>query len=270
MGAEQLMSSRLNLAEASVLPFQFPPLKGGEAAKPNVAVPALDVPSPDGIDAPAAVASEENGPEGGVADSENVAAAISAERAQARAEGLQCGLEEGREQGYAAGFAEGKRAGETSLVEEMRRLEAIVAELGRPLTALEQPVEEAIVALALEVARCVVGDEVRRSHEFLARLVREAIAKVPLEMGVPRVLLNPADLELIRKLVPEIEPASATLLADETIDAGGCLVIADGEGQPLRDRRWNPRAADGVSQVDLTLSARWRAVMLALFDGEGG
>jgi hypothetical protein len=142
----------------------------------------------------------------------------------------------------------------------MRRLEAIIAELGRPLPALEQPVEEAIVALALEVARCVVGDEVRRSHEFLARLVREAIAKVPLEMGIPRVLLNPADFELIRKLVPEIEPASAMLLADETIDAGGCLVIADGEGQPIKDRRWNPRAAEGVSQVDLTLSSRWRAV----------
>ena len=264
------MSSRLNLAETSVLPFQFPPLKGGDAATPNVAVPALDVASPDGIGAPSAIAREENGPDDNVGDSENAAAAISAERAQARAEGLQRGLEEGRDQGYAAGFAEGRRVGEVSLAEEVSRLEAIIAELGRPLTALEQPVEEAMVALALEVARCVVGDEVRRSHEFLARLVREAIAKVPLEMGIPRVLLNPADLELMRKLVPEVEPASATLLADETIDPGGCLVIADGEGQPIKDRRWNPRAAEGASQVDLTLSSRWRAVMLAMFDGEDG
>jgi flagellar assembly protein FliH len=270
MGAGQLMNSRLDLAEASVLPFQFPSLGGGEAATPDAAMPTLDASLPDGIGPPSAVASEANGSEGNAGDSEQFATEISAERSQARAEGLQSGFEEGREQGYAAGFAEGKRAGETSLAEAMRRLGAIIAQLGRPLTALEQLVEEAIVALALEVARCVVGDEVRRSHEFLARLVREAIAKVPLEMGIPRVLLNPADLELIRKLVPEIEPVSATLLADETIDAGGCLVIADGEGQPIKDRRWNPRAAEGASQVDLTLSSRWRAVMLAMFDGEDG
>ena len=38
----------------------------------------------------------------------------------------------------------------------------------------------------------------------------------------------------------------------------------------LKDRRWNPRNPDGVSQVNLTLSSRWRAVMLAMFDGEDG
>ena len=149
------------------------------------------------------------------------------------------------------------------------RLAAIVGRLGVPLRALEQPVEEAVAALALEVARCVIGDEVKRSREFLVRLVREAIAKVPLEMGAPRVLLNPADLDLVRRLVPEIDGGNAALVGDE-IDRGRgrCLVVADGEDRQVKDRRWNPRTADGVSQVNLTLSSRWRAVMLALFDGE--
>jgi len=124
-----------------------------------------------------------------------------------------------------------------------------------------------VAALALEVARCVIGDEVKRSHAFLVRLIREAIAKVPLAMGAPRVVVNPADLELIRNLAPEIEAGAATLVGDESIEAGGCLVVADGEDSPTKDRRWNPRA-EGVSQVNLTLPSRWRAVMLALFDGE--
>ena len=196
------------------------------------------------------------------------AAALAEELARAHEEGLRRGLEEGSEKGYAAGFAEGAKAGEAKMIEAVKRMAAIIGKLGAPLTTLEQPVEEAVAALALEVARCVIGDEVKRSREFLVRLVREAIAKVPLEMGAPRVLLNPDDLDLIRNLVPEIEAGSAVLVADDTIEPGGALVVADGEERQIKDRRWNPRTADGASQVNLTLSSRWRAAMLTLFDGE--
>jgi flagellar biosynthesis/type III secretory pathway protein FliH len=154
------------------------------------------------------------------------------------------------------------------MLEVVNRMVEIVGKLGMPVAVLEQPVEEAVAALALEIARCVIGDEVRRSREFLVRLVREAIAKVPLEMGAPRVLLNPADLELARGLAPEIDEGRAVLVADETIEVGGALIVADGEERQIKDRRWNPRTAEGVSQVNLTLSSRWREVMLTLFDGE--
>lgn len=252
------MSTRLNLSGASVLPFQFPALDG-PATEPGAAVTDQD--------------SERTGDAGGAIATNGKGAhadAIAAEFARAHAEGLQRGLEEGRDKGYAAGLAEGVAAGEASLAEAAGRLAVIIGRLGGPLAVLEQPVEEAIVALALEIARCVIGNEVKRSHEFLVRLVREAIAAIPLEMGSPRVLLNPIDLELIRKLVPEAEAGHATLVADDTVEAGGCLVIADGESRGNKDRRWNPRASEGVSQVNLTLSSRWRAVMLTLFDGEDG
>jgi flagellar assembly protein FliH len=199
---------------------------------------------------------------------EQATRALEVELVRAREEGLQRGLEEGREQGYAAGFAEGAKAGEAKMMEAVKRMAAIIGKLGMPVAALEQPVEEAIIALALEVARCVIGDSVKHSHEFLVRLVREAIAKVPLEMGAPRVLLNPVDLDLIERLVPEVDDGHAALVGDETIEPGGALIVADGEERQIKDRRWNPRTADGVSEVNLTLSSRWRAVMLTLFDGE--
>lgn len=253
------MSARINLAGASVLPFQFPALKEPAAPVSDVAVAVPDI----GAIAEFAHEFVANGVS---AHTEEIAAEI----AKAHAEGLARGLEEGRDKGYAAGHAEGLAAGEASLAEAAARLVGLINRLGGPLAAVEQPVEEAIVALALEIARCVIGNEVKRSHEFLVRLVREAIAKVPLEMGSPRVLLNPADLELIRTLVPEAESGHASLVADDTVEAGGCLVIADGETRSGKDRRWNPRASEGVSQVNLTLSSRWRAVMLTLFDGEDG
>jgi flagellar assembly protein FliH len=257
------MSTRLDLARVSVLPFQYPQLKNHATEPANVQAPA-----PVDIDSFGEMPPETGAAEDTVDAAEEQAAAIAAELARGHAEGFEQGLAEGREQGYAAGFAEGVTVGETSLTDQARRLASIIFRLGEPIAALEEPVEEAVAALALEVARCVIGDEVNRSREFLAGLVREAIAKVPIEMGAPRVLLNPADLELIRRLVPEIDAGSATLVADDTVEAGGCLVVADGDEGPVKDRRWNARTAEGVSQVNLTLPSRWRAVMLTLFDGE--
>jgi flagellar assembly protein FliH len=266
---ERSMSARFIASNASILPFQFPslqqdapPLPSGPGpdrepeeifSEDDVVLEMMDEPTCE-LEEPAADDPQE--------------AAIADEFAKARAEGLQRGLEEGRETGYAAGFDEGVKAAEAKLAEESERLAAIVEKFGVPIAALERPVEDAVAALALEVARCVIGDEVKRSRDFLVRLVREAIAKVPLEMGAPRVLLNPADLKLVQKHVPEIETGHAVLLADDTIEPGGALVVADGEEQQIKDRRWNPRSADGASQVNLTLSSRWRAVMLTLFDGE--
>lgn len=245
------MSARLNLSGVSVLPFQFPSLNGDQPVPEPIAVPALV----DDATIRAEAAAQ-------------AAQALEAELARAHEEGLQRGLEEGREHGYAVGFAEGAKAGEAKMLEAVKRMAEIIGKLGMPVAAMEQPVEEAIVALALEIARCVIGDNVKHSHDFLVRLVREAIAKVPLEMGAPRVLLNPADLDLIRRLVPEVDDGYAVLVGDETIEPGGALIVADGEERQIKDRRWNPRTADGVSEVNLTLSSRWRAVMLMLFDGE--
>jgi flagellar assembly protein FliH len=242
-----------------VLPFHFPSLEE----------PVESVPDASATE-PAPGATDESGAAVAANGKSHDAEPLAAEFAKAHAEGLQRGFEEGRVKGYAAGHAEGIAAGEASLAQAAECLAAVIGRLGGPLVALEQPVEDAIVGLALEIARCVIGGEVSHSHEFLVRLVREAIAKVPLEMGSPRVLLNSVDLELIRKLVPEAEAGHAILVADDTIEAGGCLVVADGESRGGKDRRWNPRATEGVSQVNLTLSSRWRAVMLALFDGEDG
>jgi flagellar biosynthesis/type III secretory pathway protein FliH len=263
------MSARFTTSDASILPFQFPSLQQDEALPPPLSDPdqELEELPPEG-DAGLVLTDEPVCQFEEPVEDDPQKTAVAEEFARARDEGLRLGLAEGRETGYAAGFAEGANAAEIALAEQVERLAAIIEKLGAPIATLEQPVEEAVAALALEVARCVIGDEVRRSRDFLVRLIREAIAKVPLEMGAPRVMLNPADLNLIRKQVPEIETGHAVLLADDTIELGGALVVADGEEQQIKDRRWNPRSADGASQVNLTLSSRWRAVILTLFDGE--
>ena len=193
---------------------------------------------------------------------------VQAQLAKGYDEGWLRGLADGKEEGYAEGMRAGAKTAQTALAVEARRLAAIVARLEAPISALEGPVEEAVVALALEVARCVIGSETSRSREYLVQLIREAVAKVPIEMGTLKVVLNPADLEIIRALAPTIENGNVFLVEDNSVTLGDCLVVTDSQSAPIKDMRWRPRSGEGMSQVDLSLATRWRAVMLALFEGE--
>jgi flagellar assembly protein FliH len=244
------VNAPLKLAEAAVRRWQFPLLDSG--ARPNAPT------EPEQAKRPATPPSPDL----------EAMARVAAERAEAAyAEALERGLAEGREKGYAAGL-EATKPLEQRLLEQVERLNGILGRFDAPIAVLQRPVEEAVAALALEIARCVIGAEVSRSHAYLVRLIREAIARVPIEMGAPKILLNPVDLDLVRQLAPEIETSRAALVADENVEPGGCRVVADGDDTPVVDRRWHPRAGEGMSQVDLTLASRWRSVILNLFDGE--
>lgn len=241
------MNAPLKFVESAVRPWQFPLLdSGSRQSEPEP--PKLPTPPP--------------GP-----DLEAVARAAADQAEAAHAEAVERGFAEGREMGYAAGL-EAVKPLEQRLLEQVERLGGILGQFDAPIAVLQRPVEEAVAALALEIARCVIGAEVSRSHTYLVRLIREAIARVPIEMGAPKILLNPADLDLVRELARDIDSKRAVLVADETVEPGGCLVIADGDETPVVDRRWHPRAGEGMSQVDLTLASRWRSVILSLFDGE--
>jgi flagellar assembly protein FliH len=258
------MIRRMDMTASSLLPWQFPELDAPSRFAP------MPPPAADETEDVAAARSEMSAAapadaNGGGADASSIDAIVAAEIAKGYAEGLQRGLAEGREQGYAEGFAAGSHAAERSLAREARRLAALLERLREPMPALEKAIEEAVVSLALEIARCVIGSEISRSRASLVRLLRETLAQAPIEMGALEVVLNPADLDLVRALAPEIESEGTVLVGDAAVEAGGCIIIGRGEA---KDVRWHPRLRDGVSQIDLTLAARWRNIMLRLFDDE--
>lgn len=191
-------------------------------------------------------------------------------RAQPRySEAYELGLAEGRERGYADGFAAGRQAADSKFADELIRLDSVIRHLGEPMRSMERPVEDAVIALALEVARWVVGSKVARSRNYLVRLIRDAVSKVPIDVGTSTILLNPADVEVIRRLAPDLEHDGVVLASDEEIEPGSCRVIADdGNRVTRKDRRWHAGALRGVCEVDLTLASRWREAMFAMFEGE--
>lgn len=195
--------------------------------------------------------------------------AAAAEAARGYAEGFARGIAEGRQQGHAEGFAAGEAAARQSLGEEARHVAALVECLAAPMPTVERAVEDALIGLALELARFVIGSEIARSRDSLVRLIREALAKAPVRVDGLQIALNPDDLALVRALAPELESGGAVLVGDPAVETGGCLIFVEEGDGPVKDRRWQPRPPGTTPQIDLSLAARWRSAMLALFEGEG-
>jgi flagellar assembly protein FliH len=267
------MTHRLNLTQAIVVPWPIPDIdadapvaagfaeaelgRGERFPEPAQAPADLSVSVPAPTLAPAAATPAPPA----IIDPAATAAAHDAARERA--------LHDGREHGYAEGFIAGQRAAERQCADQLARLDAIVQRLGEPMRSLERPIEEAVIALALEVARWVIGNEITMSRDHLVRLVRDAVARVPIDVGTPSIVLNPADADLLRALAPDLESSGIPLVIDDTIEPGGCLVIANGaDGIAAKDRRWHPRARQAICEVDLTLTSRWRNAMFAMFEGE--
>ena len=265
------MKRRLNLSQAVVVPWEIPDIAGTTEKIPAPGFSEFELGHPE--DAPpsgsAVETTKPNGAAGNEANMTAPAETADRSRSQAHADGFERGLQEGRERGYAEGLVVGQQAAELQSAERLRRLDSISQRLSEPMRSLERPVEEAVIALALEVARWVIGNEISRSRDYLVRLIRDAVARVPIEVGTPAVVLNPADAEIIHKLASDLEFNGIALISDETVEAGGCRVIANGaEGVTAKDRRWHPRALQGLCEVDLTLASRWRDAMFAMFEGE--
>jgi flagellar assembly protein FliH len=235
-----------------------PQVEADDIAAPIAAPAAADPGGADAADLAAAEVRED--------ERQRMAAA---EMARGYAEGLARGLADGRQQGHAEGFAAGEAAARQSLAEEARRVAALAECLGAPIPAVERAVEDALIGLALELSRFVIGSEITRSRDSLARLIREALAKAPVRIDGLRIALNPMDLDLLRALAPDIEGGGALLVGDQAIEPGGCLIVVEEGDGPVKDRRWQPRGPDTSPQIDLSLAARWRGAMLALFEGEG-
>lgn len=256
------MTYELGIARPPLPRWQFPSLDP-EAEVQSAMASALPAPSLVDVSPAAEAAREENAAQERRALEQAINEAVTA----GRADGLLRGHAEGKEQGYTEGYEAGLQAARDAQAQQLQRLAALVDRLSAPIPALERAIEESLVALALEVARCVIGNEISRSQEHLVRLVREALAQAPLPMEGVQVALNPADLEFVRASAPELELAAAALVADPSVEAGGAL-IAIADDRPTRDRRWHPRGGGDGSQIDLSLAGRWRRAMLTLFDGE--
>lgn len=138
-------------------------------------------------------------------------------------------------QAYREGFARGERDGRAAAARQVEPVLAGLQQLVESLEAgrqkLRREAEQEVVALALAVARKVVGQALASDAAALAGIVREAVGRTEAS-GSIQVRMHPDDLQRLR----EAHAGAAALLAgtehvrfeaDPAVEGGGCLVETD-------------------------------------------
>lgn len=133
-----------------------------------------------------------------------------------------------------AGFEDGYRDG---VAAERDRLRCAVAAAESALDGIragerswQENVVENLSALAVAIARSIVGRELTTDPTTVAELVKRALAEFPIDQPM-RVRVNPEDLGLLS--IPSAERGDAIAiapnrdvrwLADARVERGGCIV----------------------------------------------
>jgi flagellar assembly protein FliH len=155
------------------------------------------------------------------------------------------------EEAYRRGYEEGRTEGE---IAEGARLRSAVAAAEEALDGLRSgemrwtgTIEENICALAVAVARHVIGRELREDALPVLQLVRDALAEFPIDQPI-RIRLSPGDLHCIRqledgedRLASFAQDREARWVSDPQVAPGGCVVegrerIVDGRVDTALER----------------------------------
>lgn len=169
-----------------------------------------------------------------------------AELDRLRQQATQIGHDEGLREGYAKGQAEGYAAGMAMAEEQTQALRALLLSLPPALRAAEHEVADDLLALALAIARQMVGQALVAEPEHILTLVRDLLRVEPTLNGTPRLLMHVDDAALVQQqLADELHAAGWRIRTDPSIQRGGCRVHAAG------------------GALDATVETRWERVAAA-------
>ncbi len=133
---------------------------------------------------------------------------------------------------YQNGFVQGEKAGmaiaEKKIEASMRRYAEAILAIGQLRPQIYARVEREVVKLAIEVAKKIVHREIQVDHDIIQTLVRVALSHVA-EKSAVTVHLHPVDYGFLLEHRAELTQGNddgrdIVLLADKSIDRGGCLI----------------------------------------------
>jgi flagellar assembly protein FliH len=163
-----------------------------------------------------------------------------AELTRLRLQAQETGKTEGYEQGYARGQTEGHAAGLAAVQAQAEQLQALALTLPAALRMAESSVADELLALALDIARQVLGQALTADPQALLPLVHELLQAEPALTGAPQLLLHPDDAALVKEhLADELKSAGWRIRVDAHITRGGCRALASsGERDASLETRW--------------------------------
>jgi flagellar assembly protein FliH len=133
---------------------------------------------------------------------------------------------------YESGFLQGEKAGkeiaEKKVDAMMRRYSETILEIGKLKPRLYSEVEREVVKLAVEVAKKIVHREIQVDQAIIQTLVKVALGHVAEKTAVT-IHLHPSDYNYVLERKADLAQGDQAgreivLLADKSIERGGCLV----------------------------------------------
>jgi flagellar assembly protein FliH len=137
------------------------------------------------------------------------------------------------------GFATGREAGTAAVQHEqqrllgdlgqrVRRLDAILEYMSKPLHELDAAVHEQLVDLSAALARALIRRELKMQPGQIVAVIRDTVALLPISAREVRVHLHPEDATLVRESLAETTMDRAWAIAeDPVLSRGGCRVTSD-------------------------------------------
>ncbi len=158
---------------------------------------------------------------------------------------------EAHEEGLRQGREEGLRAVRAQMQPRIEELERILSLLAEPLAALDDSVEQELVALAMAAARLIVRRELKTDPAQVLAAVREAMGALPAASRNVRLHLHPEDAALVREMLKVSEDEQTWRIVEDPVTArGGCKVLTD------------------TSLIDASVETRLMSIMAVVLGGE--
>jgi len=162
------------------------------------------------------------------------------ELAQLRLQALRSGEAEGFRQGFAQGHTQGRAEAVAEVQAEARQLRALAQTLPDALRGAQAEIADNLLALALDIARQVLGQALALDSGAILPVVRELLQAEPALSGAPQLVLHPDDAALVQQhLAEDLQAAGWRIRSDVNCQRGGCRVLAaSGEQDASLPGRW--------------------------------
>ncbi|MCS7220772.1 MAG: FliH/SctL family protein [Anaerolineae bacterium] len=148
-------------------------------------------------------------------------------QAHQRAEALAKQAEaEGYEAGYRRGYDQGLELARHALDQEVAHVRSIAQALAQARRQMLESLEGEVVALALAIARKVIGEEAAHNEQVIIHMVQRAVRQLG-QRGPYRIRLSPRDAQrLSERWKAQDDPGGVEweLVPDERIAPGGCIL----------------------------------------------
>jgi len=172
-------------------------------------------------------------------------------QASVAASSLSGALEGVRKEAYTKGLQEGFAVGMAKAKEycakEQQQLLAVASAFEQALEKADQHMEEAVLDLALDVAKLMLKTQINANPEVILPVVRDAIHYLPNVQKPAFITVHPEDARILRdQLGEELAEQAWQIQEDSNVERGGCLVET------------------GENQIDASNATRWKRMTDAL------